>query len=81
MKRKTFRWAARFLVFLNFSLVGIITGSVFIGLLAFVSWPIDEELIREIYHSVEEFVEQYLPATGPRGALDTPALEEKAPQP
>ena len=70
MKRKTFRGALRFLVLFNLSLLGCITGSVFIGILAFVSWPTDEELIREIHHSVKEFVEEYSPAKWPRGALD-----------
>ena len=66
MKRKIFRGAVGFLVLVNLSLL---TGSVLIGILAFVSRPTDEELVREIHNSVKEFVEEYLPA--PRGALDS----------
>jgi hypothetical protein len=60
--------AVGFLVLVNLSLL---TGSVLIGILAFVSRPTDEELVREIHDSVKEFVEEYLPAEWPRGALDS----------
>ena len=66
MKRKTFRRAGGFLVLVNLSLL---TGSVLIGILAFVSRPTDEVLVREIYDFVKEFVEEYLPAAWPRCAL------------
>ena len=68
MKRKTFRGAAGFLFLVNLSLL---TGSVLIGILAFVNRPTDEDLVREILDSVKEFVEEYLPAEWPRGALDS----------
>ena len=68
MKRKTFRGAAGFLFLVNLSLL---IGSVLIGILAFVSRPTDEELVREILDSAKEFVEEYLPVEWPRGALDS----------